>query len=280
MSVPSAKSPVSASWSTELATQLAALTTDDKSKTMQHDQSQPPTPDGSGKPINFQTIAPGLYRSSYPQHGHFEHLQDLDLKTVITLVPEKLPLEYANFISTNGIRHHQIPILANKDEKVYTPETTVNEILSLMLDPHNYPMLLHCNKGKHRTGCMTACFRKVTGWPIEDCIEEYIKYSTPKSRDLDKAFITRYDATLLKPLALERGYVGGVYGPHLFTSTQSSLYSNASVETATTIASDHQSKYQQSIVQLSQSAPKNDYHERAFAQTAADMESSRLWSHK
>lgn len=238
-----------------------------KSKTMQNDQSQPPTPDGTGKPANFHTIAPGLYRSSYPQHVHFEQLEDLELKTIITLVPENLPLDYADWISSNGIVHHQIHVLANKDENVYTDVETINKVLSILLEPANYPLLLHCNKGKHRTGCMTACFRKVTGWPIEDCLEEYLKYSTPKSRDLDKAFIERFDPSALKPLALERGFVGGVYGPHLFASTQSSLYSNATAETDSTISSQKQNC-------------TNDYHEKAFRQTAADLESMRLWSHK
>ncbi|ETN40460.1 uncharacterized protein HMPREF1541_04737 [Cyphellophora europaea CBS 101466] len=258
-----------ASWlSVDLVAQLTALNdSKPKSPSIDNDKSQPPTPDGSGKPINFQTIAPGLYRSSYPQHGHFEHLADLELKTIITLVPESLPLEYANFISTNGINHHQIPILANKDEKIFTDAETVNKVLSIMLEPANYPLLLHCNKGKHRTGCMTACFRKATGWCLEDVLEEYVTYSTPKSRALDKTFIEHFDASSLKPIALERGYVGGVYGPHLFTSTQSSLYSNATVDTECTIASE-------------QKQQKNDYHEKAFKQTAADMESTRLWSHK
>jgi protein tyrosine/serine phosphatase len=260
-------SPASSKALSGLAAELNRLIeSDNKSKTIENDQSQPPTPDGTGKPANFQVIAPGLYRSSYPQHVHFRHLADLELKTIITLVPEELPLEYANFISSNGITHHQIHVLANKDEKVFTNVETINKVLSILLEPANYPLLLHCNKGKHRTGCMTACFRKVTGWPLEDCLEEYVKYSTPKSRDLDKAFIERYDPSPLKPLALERGFVGGVYGPHLFASTQSSLYSNATIETVSTISSERR--------------PTNDYHEKAFKQTAADMESTRLWSHR
>jgi tyrosine-protein phosphatase SIW14 len=265
------------SWSADLAAQLSVLASENKSKTIANDQSQPPTPDGSGQPANFGVIAPSLYRASYPQHCHFEHLADLELKTIITLVPEPLPLEYANFISTNGINHHQIPILANKDADVYSDVETINRVLAIMLEPANYPLLLHCNKGKHRTGCMTACFRKVTGWPSEDCLEEYVKYSAPKSRDLDKAFIQRYDATALKPIALERGYVGGVYGPHLFSSTQSSTYSNATFETETTIASE---KVVAAVGCVAKGEYANDYHEKAFRQTEADRESTRLWSHR
>jgi tyrosine-protein phosphatase SIW14 len=259
----------SPAWSAALASRLAGIDCVTFSKTMEDDKSQPPTPDNSGYPVNFRVIAPRLYRSSYPQHEHFAVLGDLELKTIVTLVPEDLPLEYANFISSNGITHHHIPILANKDEKVFTSNETVEQVLALMLEPANFPMLIHCNKGKHRTGCMTACFRRTTGWPLEETIAEYVKYSEPKSRELDKAFIGRFDPTKLKPLAYDRGYIGGVYGPHLFASTQSSIYSNASIETDTTIASE-----------VAKSVPRNDYHEKAFRQRDADLESSRLWSHK
>ncbi len=246
-----------------LATALASLKCNDaSSKTIQSDASRPPTPDESGKPVNFQVIAPGVYRSSYPQYAHFNKLADLELKTIVTLVPENLPLEYANFISSNGIVHHHIPILANKDPDKYTDADTVCSVLSVMLDPANYPLLIHCNKGKHRTGCMTACFRKACGWTIEACLEEYERYSTPKDRQLDKVFIERYDASVLKALAWERGYVGGVY--RQLDSAKSSEYTANTLETSTTVDEEY----------------KNDYQEKVFRENEAALESARLWSHK
>ncbi|RMZ81336.1 hypothetical protein DV738_g2149, partial [Chaetothyriales sp. CBS 135597] len=219
----------------ELASSLAALQTSQaSSKTIEMDESHPPTPDDTGRPDNFQMIAPGLYRCSYPQSVHFPQLEGLNLKTIVTLVAQDLPLEYADFLSANAISHHHIPILANKDEDIYTDAETINKVLSIMLEPSNYPMLVHCNKGKHRTGCVTACFRKVTGWTTDACLEEYERYSAPKSRALDKAFIRRYDASILKPVALERGFVGGVYRQPVSESTKSSIYTNNTVETATT----------------------------------------------
>ena len=75
--------------SDELAATLAKLSLNTKSKTITEDKSQPPTPDNTGSPANFQIIAPGLYRSSYPHHVHFERLADLELKTIVTLVPDR-----------------------------------------------------------------------------------------------------------------------------------------------------------------------------------------------
>ena len=173
-----------------------------KSTTMEEDISQPPTPDGSALPANFGLIDQGLYRASYPQPVHFEALQALNLRTIVTLVAGGMagdvPAPYAAFAAHNGIRHHVVPVLPNKDPAVYTADRVVLQIVRLMLDPANHPVLIHCNKGKHRTGCVAACYRKVTGWPLDRCLAEYEAYSRPKARPLDKVFIARFDETALQ----------------------------------------------------------------------------------
>ena len=233
--------------SDELAASLATLNASTDSKTMHMDSSNPPTPDGTGNPVNFQVIAPGLYRSSYPQYAHFEKLGNLKLKTVVTLVPEDLPLAYQKFISDSGINHYHIPILANKDPEVYTPDETVYRVLELMLDQSNYPMMIHCNKGKHRTGCMTASFRRVIGWTFEACIDEYERYSKPKDRALDKAFIERFNPLPLKHLAIQNGFVGGVYRQPVFGSTNYSTYTTTTADTIYTTTEDSTNDYMERI---------------------------------
>lgn len=195
-----------------------------KSVTMEEDKSQPPTPDGTGLPANFGQVGPGIYRASYPQAAHFSALQPLRLKTILTLLPGEILPDYQSFMRTERIAHHQIQILANKDPDVYTSDEVINKAVKLILDPTNHPILVHCNKGKHRTGCVTACFRKVTGWSLDACLAEYDKYSKPKSRELDKVFIARFDASLLKPLALERGFVGGAFSQRYTGSSKDSEY--------------------------------------------------------
>lgn len=263
------------SWvdSDEVAKALASLKVDPDytSKTLAFDQSHPPTPDGSGRPTNFQIIAPGLYRSSYPLFAHFDKLEDLCLKTIVTLVPEELSFAYGNFISSHGITHYHIPILANKDPEVFTDADTVKKVLELMLDPNNYPMLIHCNKGKHRTGCVTACFRKVCGWTDEAVIEEYVRYSTPKDRELDKIFITRFDPTCLKPLALNRGYVGGVYKQPMVGDTSISERSVTTSYTNNSISTYSNDETGEIL---------HDYQERVRRENNNFMESAYRWSHR
>lgn len=237
------------------------------SKTVTPEPSSPPTPDGTGRPHNFQTIAPGLYRSSMPQLGNFEGLDDLGLKTIVTLVDKKLTLEYGNFVTSSGIIHHVVPIEANKPGRLPTSLNAVHQVMELMLDPTNYPMLLHCNQGKHRTGCITACFRKICGWSDEAAIEEYIRYSTPKDRELDKLFIQAFDPAPLKSIALERGYVGGVYKVPMGETniSERSIYTNNSVDTYGT------SETGESL---------HEYQERIRQQNNDIMESARLWNHR
>lgn len=262
------------SWidSDEIARALSNITPIDyDSKTISLDLSIPPSPDRTGRPTNFSTIAPGLYRSSYPHISHFEALEDLNLKTIITFVPEELPFSYANFITSHGIIHHPIHIKANKDAEVYTDVETIKAVQELMLDPNNYPMLIHCNKGKHRTGCMTACFRKICGWSDEAAIEEYIKFSTPKDRDLDKAFIKRFDPEPLKSIALERGYVGGVYAPPVLGDTG---YSERSFTTSYTTSS---------VATYSNSETgeiQHEYQERIRRENNAALAEVQRWSHR
>src|SRR2546430_14957030 len=82
-----------------------------KSITMEEDKSQPPTPDGSGLPVNFGQVGPGIYRASYPQAAHFSALQPLKLKTIITFVPGDILPDYQSFMRSEGIKHHQINVL-------------------------------------------------------------------------------------------------------------------------------------------------------------------------
>lgn len=126
--------------------------------------SGPPSPT-TGPIVNFAQVAPGIYRSSFPTAGNFEHLQSLGLKSILcgfslffqltrwlnsisTLVPEEYPLENVDFMNQNGISHFQVPIPAHKDGLDVIPLQSIAEALKIMLDPTLHPLLIHCNKGK------------------------------------------------------------------------------------------------------------------------------------
>ncbi|EER26108.1 Putative tyrosine phosphatase family protein [Coccidioides posadasii C735 delta SOWgp] len=159
--------------------------------------SRPPTPHGPGLPANFAEVVSGIYRSSFPLPDHFESIKKLNLKTIVTLVENEHSRQFKKFIKDNGITSYVIPIIANKDPKVFTSQNTVLEVLRILFNLDNHPVLVHCNKGKHRTGCIIACFRRAQGWSNTAAVAEYIKYSAPKTRVLDRKFIEAFDANRL-----------------------------------------------------------------------------------
>ncbi|KAL4906478.1 hypothetical protein BDW74DRAFT_133044 [Aspergillus multicolor] len=151
-------------------------------------------------PENFGEIVKGIYRSSFPQPWNLSALRALGLRTIITLVEEPFTQSHESFLKESGITHHRIPFIANKDPAVKTPDCVVNAILRLMLNKANHPILIHCNKGKHRTGCVTGCFRRLQGWNRQDILDEYFRYSRPKQRLLDEVFIDEFDPSTLSQL--------------------------------------------------------------------------------
>jgi tyrosine-protein phosphatase SIW14 len=91
-------------------------------------------------------------------------------------------------VQRNGIRHVVFNMQGTKKEEI--PHHTMQAILGVVLDKSCYPLLIHCNHGKHRTGCVVAATRKIAGWPVETVVEEYRTFAEPKVRDCDVAYIT------------------------------------------------------------------------------------------
>lgn len=55
-----------------------------------------------------------------------------------------------------------------------------------LLDARHHPVLIHCNKGKHRTGCLVGCLRKTMRWCITAIFDEYRRFAGTKARRADQ----------------------------------------------------------------------------------------------
>ncbi|KAJ4292351.1 tyrosine-protein phosphatase siw14 [Kalmusia sp. IMI 367209] len=158
-------------------------------------------------PSNYGAVVPGsVYRSSYPEAKNFDFLQSLELKTIITLVPEEIPANYRQFMESAGIQHFQVHINANKGA-VRVQNCDINRALNIILDRSNHPILIHCNKGKHRTGCVVATLRRIQGADIEAIRDEYHTYADPKARFWDEVFFEHFDVNTVMWLARKESWV-------------------------------------------------------------------------
>ncbi|KAF2256264.1 tyrosine-protein phosphatase SIW14 [Trematosphaeria pertusa] len=157
-------------------------------------------------PANYGAVVPGnVYRSSYPQGKNYEFLKSLKLKTIITLVPEEISPEYREFMRSAGIQHFQVHINANKGG-VRVQSCDMSRALNVVLDRSNHPILIHCNKGKHRTGCVVGLLRRIQGYDIELIREEYHTYADPKARFLDEVFFEHFDLNTVMWLARQENW--------------------------------------------------------------------------
>ncbi|KAI9269075.1 tyrosine phosphatase family-domain-containing protein [Phascolomyces articulosus] len=157
-------------------------------------------------PENFNMVCEHVYRSSFPKKKHFRFLQKLKLKSVLTLILEDYPEQNMKFLEERGIKFLQFGIAGNKEPFVQIPEDKISAALAAILDKRNHPMLIHCNKGKHRTGCLIGCLRKLQNWSHTSIFDEYRRFSHPKSRSMDQQFIELYDTNQVWPL-VNRGYL-------------------------------------------------------------------------
>ncbi|KAK0706983.1 tyrosine phosphatase family-domain-containing protein [Lasiosphaeria miniovina] len=160
----------------------------------QHDATIPV----DGRPINFGVVVPGVYRSSFPQTEDHLFIKGLKLKTIVTLVQKDFPQGYEAFMHANGIKHHVVDMKGTKKEEISM--TTMKTILRLVLRRENHPLLIHCNHGRHRTGCVVGIIRKASGWDLTKIIDEYKQYAEPKIRDCDVKYITRFELAALTNL--------------------------------------------------------------------------------
>ncbi|XAR53827.1 Protein-tyrosine-phosphatase [Bertholletia excelsa] len=149
-------------------------------------------------PLNFALVDYGVYRSGFPEPANFTFLQTLGLRSIVYLCPEPYPEANEKFLNANGIRLFQFGIDNCKEPFVTIPEAKIYEALKVVLDVNNRPLLIHCKRGKHRTGCLVGCLRKTYGWCLSSILDEYQSFAANKSRVSDQAFIEMFDISDFK----------------------------------------------------------------------------------
>ena len=143
-------------------------------------------------PENFAMVWKGIYRSGYPSKRNLTFLRTLGLRSILFLCPEDYPDSHLGFLEECGIQLLQFGVVGNKEPFDEIPEDVLRAALDAVLDQTNQPILIHCNQGKHRTGCLVGCLRKVQRWSLVAIFEEYRRFAGSKARVVDQHFIERF----------------------------------------------------------------------------------------
>ncbi|KAK4748728.1 hypothetical protein SAY87_015314 [Trapa incisa] len=149
-------------------------------------------------PLNFSMVEESIYRSGFPQPSNFAFLETLELRSIIYLCPEPYPEENIEFLNDQNIRLFQFEIEGKTEPSVSTLNDTITEALKVLIDVRNHPVLIHCKRGKHRTGSLVGCFRKLQNWCMPSIFEEYQFFAREKARATDLRFMESFDLSSLR----------------------------------------------------------------------------------
>ncbi|KAJ0240177.1 Tyrosine-protein phosphatase DSP2 [Hirschfeldia incana] len=185
-------------------------------------------------PLNFAMVDNGIFRSGFPGSANFSFLKTLGLRSIISLCPEAYPENNMQFLKSNGIKLFQFGIkgykcppglenevwlhlwnskhqkegsYTNANSKTSEPfvnisDHKIREALKVLVDEKNHPLLIHCNRGKHRTGCLVGCMRKLQKWCLTSIFDEYQRFAAAKARVSDQRFMELFDVSSFKQIPL------------------------------------------------------------------------------
>jgi tyrosine-protein phosphatase SIW14 len=141
---------------------------------------------------NFGVVKEGvLYRSGQQTpEGLEEILQKHHIKTVVSLRPIR-DEESSSDTWEEGVcekyqaKHIRIAPYDGPLKPGQSPLFPVSQsFLEVMDDPNNYPILVHCYKGRDRTGAMCAITRiEFDQWTADRALEEMQEYGFDPAKD-------------------------------------------------------------------------------------------------
>jgi protein tyrosine/serine phosphatase len=131
-----------------------------------------------GQMRNFRIVRDGvLYRGGQPTIAGLQRVfHDYGIKTVVCLRDEKTDSDRAEeaFCNSEGVTFVRIPPSGWSDFGGNVPvEAGVRKFKDILSNPANYPVLVHCFAGIHRTGAYTAIYRmEFEHWSNEEAMAE------------------------------------------------------------------------------------------------------------
>jgi tyrosine-protein phosphatase SIW14 len=135
---------------------------------------------------NFRVVREGvLYRSGQLGIPGLRHvIQEYGIRTVVTLRdsrkhPDEPPPDSAEeqYCADHFINYYRLPPISWSQGASPSPAlASVQKFVEVMRNPANYPVLVHCWAGIHRTGAFCAVYRmEIEHWSNEAAIAEMVQ---------------------------------------------------------------------------------------------------------
>ena len=176
----------------------------------------------------LREVTPGkFYRSGEMTAAGFrEAIALYHLRTIVNLQDEypdpDLPMNYlgcatireSELCRSFGVRYVYLPpdLIPRRQVPTHRPRA-IDQFLALLDDPVNYPVLIHCRAGLHRTGVMTAVYRmEYECWTPRKAIEDlkangFGEWPCTAANDYITQYVLTYQRGLRQKQAIVRSSV-------------------------------------------------------------------------
>lgn len=148
-------------------------------------------------PINFAPVERNLYRSGQPAPINFPFLKQLRLRTILWLAvedPSDALIAFADDYDID-VRHLGVVTEGSNPWDQLT-ESSIVTALNLILDRTTHPLLVCCGMGRHRSGTVIGCLRRLQGWNLASISEEYRRFAGARGgRVLIELHIEAFDTS-------------------------------------------------------------------------------------
>jgi len=143
----------------------------------------------------------GLFRGAHPSLKNMRFMRRLNLRTVVSLVPE--PTGPSHDLVEYCL-HERIALVWHQLDKyndgfAHTPHL-VAAVLAVLIDPRNHPVFIHCRDGSHNTGLVIMCLRRLQNWSSSAIYDEFMRYTKSNQISfLEKQFVESFRAPVTIP---------------------------------------------------------------------------------
>lgn len=150
-------------------------------------------------PLNFCPVEKQLYRSGQPSVINQSFLEQLHLKTILWLASEEPTEDFLDHCQSQNINIEFVGLINDYSYTNINPwdsldERTIKKALELICNQDNYPLLVCCGMGRHRTGAVIGCLRRLQGWNLASVSEEYRRFTGARGgRILVELLIESFD---------------------------------------------------------------------------------------
>jgi len=118
---------------------------------------------------NFGRVNDNYYRGAQPVGRDYTDLAAIGVKTLVNLTSDDADPAERAMAERAGMHYFQIPMTTHQSPT----DAQLAQFMSIVNDPANQPVYVHCVGGRHRTGVMTAAYRmSEDGWTADRAFKE------------------------------------------------------------------------------------------------------------